>query len=904
MQFDKIFAHTSFIGNTGYASHARNFFTTLNNFTPVKVRNFTVGETWKGNSLTPHDKEPYLTEVHKDMLIQQTLMVEGSKREDFFIYDGSDNDIKGVVPNIVLMETDHYYFYDNYTGPKIAYNVWESTLYPTGFFSRLMQFDQLWVPSKWHRDCVITQGMDPDKVKVVPEGVEGSIFFPEELKAEDVLEEYEDGRFKFVLFGRWDYRKSITEIISTFLTTFSKDEPIDLVVSIDNPYSGDGLNSTEDRLKHHGFKDDRIKVKHFPSRDDYVKYLKLGNVFVSCARSEGWNLPLIESMACGTPSIYSDWGAQLEFAEGKGLPVKILGERPVTDSEKHGYKMFSGDTPGNYCEPDLDDLSKVMRDAYVNYSKHKQKAIVDSKKIRDKFSWENAAKKAVSILEDFSVVSNNKDSSIVNISVEEVANDYKLLCPKVYFYPIAIFNNKKIDVIFKDSSSNAVLHIDTLVFNNVDAPNICYWTQLGVPINDIDGIIVEVFDGKKLIGKKEKRYSNSLYNNDDLVGHGGWWPSIKIEVHDGRMYEKYFPIEKNDVVVDIGAHAGFFSMTCSGRDIEKCYSLEPWDINFKDLKSNISLTGEEDKFVLINKAIDTESGVSNHNFSTDMGFIGRSADGGGMDISTISFLDFIKEYEIDHINFLKMDCEGGEFAVINKEENWEYLENNVDKIAGEIHLNNNRNNEAVELLSNLKKLGFDVILNSVDGVDITNDFYNDIDYFQQVHMYAQKVNRKEKSDVIKLNLGCGDDLRDGYINVDLYNNNAEIQMDVRQLFYDDNSVDEIFSSHVLEHFSKHETIPILIEWNRVLKPGGKLIMDLPDLEWCMLNWLNTPERDKWGWAIDSIFGHQVGDGEIHQAGFTKSRLEDLLTTTGYNNITIVNHQSHGQTCFLIHADKA
>ena len=52
-----------------------------------------------------------------------------------------------------------------------------------------------------------------------------------------VTTEYtDDGRFKFFLAGRWDYRKSTKEIIETFLTTFDKNEPVDLIVSIDNPF--------------------------------------------------------------------------------------------------------------------------------------------------------------------------------------------------------------------------------------------------------------------------------------------------------------------------------------------------------------------------------------------------------------------------------------------------------------------------------------------------------------------------------------------------------------------------------------------------------------------------------------------------------------------------------------------
>jgi len=125
-----------------------------------------------------------------------------------------------------------------------------------------------------------------------------------------------------------------------------------------------------------------------------------GHVFLSCSRGEGWNLPLIEALACGTPSIYSDWGAQLHFASGKGHPVKILGEMPVSNSSSESSISNFSDTVGNYCEPDFDDLSKVMRDVYINYWDYKRIALKDSELIRNEFSWQNAAIKAKNILDD------------------------------------------------------------------------------------------------------------------------------------------------------------------------------------------------------------------------------------------------------------------------------------------------------------------------------------------------------------------------------------------------------------------------------------------------------------------------------------------------------------------------
>ena len=400
-------ANTSFIGQTGYNAHARDFFTALSHKINLGVRNFTVGKSWNGLGVRnqngkyndPHQNEKYLTEYQRNLIKEQTLYCNdgdfgryGSGLCDYEINDGLEYLKKyrqEDVIDIILSETNHHYFYclDKYKGFKIAYNVWESTLYDDNFFETLKKFDQFWCPSEWQRQCIIKQGYPAEKTFVVPEAVDGNVFNPAYFNYN--LDMYKDNRFKFILFGRWEYRKATKEIIETFLKTFNSNEPVDLILAVDNPdYANDGLKSTEDRLKFYNFNDNRLKILHFVQREDYINYLRNGHVFLSCARSEGWNLPLIEAMACGTPSIYSNWSAQLEFAEGKGHPVKVLNE----------VHMPNG--VGNYIEPDFEDLSRVMRDVYTNYWEYKRKALIESEFIRNDFSWENAANKAVQILND------------------------------------------------------------------------------------------------------------------------------------------------------------------------------------------------------------------------------------------------------------------------------------------------------------------------------------------------------------------------------------------------------------------------------------------------------------------------------------------------------------------------
>ena len=158
MNRHKIFAHGSYVGNTGYNQHTRDFFRALSEYNDIKVRNFTVGDSWKGYSLTPHDEEKYFNETDRKLLYQQILWENNrSSRGNYPIYPEKSKEWEHDL-NIVLCETNHYIFYDEYVGPKIGYNVCETTLQPQQFFNKLLEFDQMWVPSKWQKDCMIAQG--------------------------------------------------------------------------------------------------------------------------------------------------------------------------------------------------------------------------------------------------------------------------------------------------------------------------------------------------------------------------------------------------------------------------------------------------------------------------------------------------------------------------------------------------------------------------------------------------------------------------------------------------------------------------------------------------------------------------------------------------------------------------
>ena len=107
------------------------------------------------------------------LIIEQEWQDEPYKIGSPFVRDP-----EATLVNIVLNESHHYFFYDKYESPMIAYNVWEATKQIPEYFNRILEYDQFWCPTEWQRQCTIDQGYPENRVKVVPEGVNGSIFCP------------------------------------------------------------------------------------------------------------------------------------------------------------------------------------------------------------------------------------------------------------------------------------------------------------------------------------------------------------------------------------------------------------------------------------------------------------------------------------------------------------------------------------------------------------------------------------------------------------------------------------------------------------------------------------------------------------------------------------------------------
>lgn len=98
---------------------------------------------------------------------------------------------------------------------------------------------------------------------------------------------------------------------------------------------------------------------------------------------------------------------------------------------------------------------------------------------------------------------------------------------------------------------------------------------------------------------------------------------------------------------------------------------------------------------------------------------------------------------------------------------------------------------------------------------------------------------------IKLNIGCGTDYKDGWVNIDNNSDNnidkLDLNWDLRKpLPFKDGTVDFIFNEHFIEHLTVEEGQDVIKNLMRLLKVGGVLRIATPDLEVTIDKYLNLP----------------------------------------------------------------
>lgn len=197
------------------------------------------------------------------------------------------------------------------------------------------------------------------------------------------------------------------------------------------------------------------------------------------------------------------------------------------------------------------------------------------------------------------------------------------------------------------------------------------------------------------------------------------------EIFTDRCYEKFCEVKEGDIVLDIGASVGPFTYSILEKKPKHVFCVEPSEREFRTLVKNT--IGHP--VTHINKGISYKNSV----VESDKLF------GGESEMESITFKKLVELFGLERIDFMKTDCEGGEYEIFT-DENMDYLLKNVGHIAGEWHLSKKNIEEKIKFRNFRDNFlprfnHFEVF--SVDGIDIKWDIWNEhfIEYYDQVHLF-------------------------------------------------------------------------------------------------------------------------------------------------------------------------
>jgi glycosyltransferase involved in cell wall biosynthesis len=139
-------------------------------------------------------------------------------------------------------------------------------------------------------------------------------------------------------------------------------------------------------LKESGGKISCLFNREFPHYQ-LASFYRSADCYISAGRREGWDMPLMEAMACGLPTIATDWGAHTEFVHaGISYPLRVKRTIPTVAKCPY-YEGFS------WADPDPDHLRFLLRYVYENQNEARAKGAAAAREMAEKWTWDATARK-------------------------------------------------------------------------------------------------------------------------------------------------------------------------------------------------------------------------------------------------------------------------------------------------------------------------------------------------------------------------------------------------------------------------------------------------------------------------------------------------------------------------------
>lgn len=316
-----------------------------------------------------------------------------------------DDDLRKLV-NKTPSEVDSYYI-KYYPGsamsPRIAereigFTMFECTRIPDGgkegkypnWVTNLNNMERVFCPSQDNKKYFIESGVTRD-ITVIPLGVN-----PDRLPEVKFID---DGNFVFGTMGTLTYRKGTDVLVKAFEKAFPKEQYPNVQLYLKTQATGGGIVNG---WFMEGYADDQrisLNMKIMPDDELHREFFSKINCFVFPTRGEGFGLPPMEAMACGIPTICTNWSGTGDFLTNKNsYPLSYkMGDMP--NGDWRGYPLEFRAEGQRWAEPNEEELVELMKHVYEHRDEAYAKGKVARKFILGNYTWADTARKIVEALD-------------------------------------------------------------------------------------------------------------------------------------------------------------------------------------------------------------------------------------------------------------------------------------------------------------------------------------------------------------------------------------------------------------------------------------------------------------------------------------------------------------------------
>lgn len=293
-----------------------------------------------------------------------------------------------------------------FTGkPRIAFPVFETDVLPKSWIHHLGHADAIFVASEWARSVIREQfGHEDGPDYVVREGYDPEIFHPIERDGFHHVTGRpgrKNGIPDAISVAKWERRKGQDVLIKALSKVADEGAELYLTALWANPFVPDWYQQVTTVLGHHGFrfrnfsfvkKGVEILVARRMPLPELARHMAAADFGIYPHRAEGWGLPIIETMACGTPVIATFHSGPTEYLDG--LRCSNIEFELVDANDPPWF------TPpcGRWAEPSVEHLAEQIR-WHVEHpaSPGLRERLAEHAK---QFTWKESAKRVLAALRE------------------------------------------------------------------------------------------------------------------------------------------------------------------------------------------------------------------------------------------------------------------------------------------------------------------------------------------------------------------------------------------------------------------------------------------------------------------------------------------------------------------------